>query len=76
MNNFCVDKRVCELGMYRDESSNECKWCDIKCLECFGPLPENCLKCANSRPYLQQNECVAHCGNGFYLNETAGRCFP
>lgn len=36
---------------------------------------DDCIKCPDKRPYLQANKCVRSCSDGYYLNETALRCF-
>jgi proprotein convertase subtilisin/kexin type 5 len=68
-------KNSCESSTYFDETTNECKPCDVTCLECTGPYLDNCIKCPNKRPYLQSNKCVRSCSEGYYSNETALRCF-
>lgn len=78
INNFCVteDDKNCGSGYYMDQTENSCRYCDVTCLECNGPTSKNCLKCPDKRPYLQDQQCVAVCSDGYYLNETASRCFP
>jgi len=36
---------ICDYSFYRDES-NTCQKCSITCLQCMGPLVNQCISCA------------------------------
>jgi len=73
----CMVKKspVCESGMYLDPVTNDCRFCDVSCLECTGPRSENCIKCPFHRPYLQSNVCVASCSKGYFKDAASSYCF-
>lgn len=66
----------CPIGMYSD-SENNCKYCNIACLECNGPTNANCIKCNKAYGYLMlaDNYCAyPTCLQGTYYNITTTTC--
>ena len=76
-NNACILKKNedCESGMFYDTESDQCQMCDVSCLECSSFSSKSCLACPQQRPYLKYGECVARCGDGYYLNKKTNQCF-
>ena len=83
-NYFYVEgDKQCEKGTFFDLDAQKCDSCDINCADCARAptktdeqIDNNCLTCMSDRPYLKDGgNCVLDCGDGYYLNETARRCF-
>ncbi|RMZ94994.1 pro convertase subtilisin kexin type 5-like, partial [Brachionus plicatilis] len=78
-NNYCVLNKKndeCDTGEYFDDSTSECRQCDITCNECSSSTEFSCLSCSDPRrPFLKHGQCVSVCQKGFYLNETLQKCF-
>ncbi|CAG8628640.1 23176_t:CDS:2 [Cetraspora pellucida] len=82
----CVPQTTfnCPAGQFPDvNNGNTCTPCNIDCATCFGPGPDNCLKCAAPKFYLEgrcvipatNGKCVSPLGNqAFVANAAAGTC--
>ncbi len=71
---FPENVRSCGSGYYQEELTTDCKLCDVTCIECDGPLSDNCLVCPHDRPNLQYQHCVVNCDTSYYLNKEISKC--
>lgn len=52
---------TCVSGYFYDATAVQCRACDLRCAECYGPDKTDCLTCASGKPYFPTNICVDDC---------------
>ncbi|CAG8756419.1 28200_t:CDS:2, partial [Racocetra persica] len=75
--NQCVPQSPvnCPDGQFPDtKNGNTCTPCNPDCVTCFGPGPDNCLKCAPPRFYLE-GKCVIPAPNGKCVSPLGNQAF-
>jgi len=55
----------CPTSFYPNKAN--CSSCHFTCLDCNGPLKNNCLSCKSDSTVIFQNECLEECPKGYYL---------
>ncbi|CAF2914819.1 unnamed protein product [Rotaria sp. Silwood2] len=68
--------KPCNSSEYFDFTTNNCRWCDSRCLTCSGPESHQCNSCdkISKFPNLQYHTCVSSCSPGFYLSKNTSEC--
>ena len=69
----CVDS--CPDRYFVDFDSNECRQCNISCLQCAGADADDCLSCAGST-ILYGSQCVTECPSGTFHDSLSMQCLP
>ncbi|KAF0511014.1 growth factor receptor domain-containing protein [Gigaspora margarita] len=82
--NFATDKPTqcvpqnnvaCPDGQFPDgNNGNACTPCNTNCATCFGPGPDQCLKCATPKFYLE-GQCVTPSANGKCISPPGNQAF-
>ncbi|XP_074062783.1 proprotein convertase subtilisin/kexin type 5 isoform X2 [Macrotis lagotis] len=71
----CVTQQECSLSEYKDEKTQTCKPCHLKCFHCTGPAEDECLSCLNDG-LLLNTTCVEKCPDDYYTDTENHQCFP
>ncbi|CAD7943079.1 unnamed protein product [Amoebophrya sp. A120] len=54
----------CPAGYFR--YGYQCQRCSLNCLECTGPHPHECIRCAPTHIFDDRKLCTKRCPDGFY----------
>ena len=65
--------KTCNQSYYSNISDYTCERCDLQCLSCSGPGPNECLSCQNSL-FLLNSSCLTNCPPNTYAKNDTQTC--